>query len=250
MTSVEVQWSPAGDDGSEGNAARYLVRRSNEPVSNEDDWNAAVPVRIAARAESGSIVAQVNDLPFNSTGYLTVRALDNTGNIGPLADSLAYAVTFSQKVFQNLGDSMEGMEAKEPWGLENTRDADSSFSDSPNGFYGNNLNITLALPDFNLRGNNFIFSFDHKYELETAFDFGYVEISLDSGATWKLMASFTGTADWQNTKIDLRNFVGVDSEHFKIRFRVTTDGSIAKDGWFVDNTVIHAPMAENPLIIQ
>jgi subtilisin family serine protease len=240
LMTIQLQWSPAGDDGDEGSAARYVVRRSTQQVSNESGWQAAIPVKMAMRPGLNLVVAEIQELPFNSVGFLTVRAVDNVGNQGAFAVSVPFAVVPATKIYQNAANSMDGLEATGSWGLQNLPDADSAFSDSPSGPYGNDLKISLTFPQVNRTGNGYILSFDQKYQLEDTFDLGYVEISDDLGVTWKQMASYTGLTDWRNTRIDLRNFLSEDSKQFRIRLRMATDGSIAKEGWFIDNIAVYA----------
>ncbi|MFT7525857.1 MAG: bacillolysin [Arenicella sp.] len=107
---------------------------------------------------------------------------------------------------------------------------------------------------------NSFFRFDHKYDLESGFDGGVIEYSIDDGSNWldaeSLMtgraydgvlsndfenplggrAAFSGTqSDYTTTQLDLSSLVG---ETAKFRFRVGTDSSEAATGWHVDDVEV------------
>ncbi len=109
-------------------------------------------------------------------------------------------------------------------------------------------------------------------KLEGDYDFGYIEYSTDGGGTWLAFpansyqgsgaysdlrfdedsypiwgtTSTTPLNDWWQLEIfDLSSFVG--QTNFKIRFRLTSDGSVLRYGWLLDNIYIGPPTA-NPLM--
>ncbi len=102
-------------------------------------------------------------------------------------------------------------------------------------------------------------SFSHKYQTESGFDGGVVEISAD-GSTWTDLGSlmiqngyndiisadfnspiggrpaFSGFfTSYIETMVDLDSFAGTD---VRFRFRMATDTSFASIGWFVDDVVV------------
>jgi len=121
-----------------------------------------------------------------------------------------------------------------------TTDAHSgskSWTDSPAGVYPNLANVSLALsnpidlsPSINPK-----LVFWHKYQLETDWDYGRLEISTDNGTTWTHLASFTGVYDWQREQLDLSAY---KTDNVKIRFRLESDSRIAYDGWYIDDVRI------------
>lgn len=74
------------------------------------------------------------------------------------------------------------------WGLTTARFASPtrSATDSPGAFYTNNTDTALTMAgSVSLAGTTQpALSFFHQYALESGYDFGRVEISLDGGATW------------------------------------------------------------------
>ena len=140
-------------------------------------------------------------------------------------------------------DDMEGgtdnWEWGSPWGLTDlhSRSTTHSWTDSPDGSYANNadtalttqLNLWTAVKPF--------ISFWHKYALETDADYGYVEVSRDEGINWTKLAFVTGNQpDWGQVKIDLSEYAGIGN--LMIRFRLTSNASVAYDGWYIDDVEV------------
>jgi hypothetical protein len=83
--------------------------------------------------------------------------------------------------------------------------------------------------------------FWHKYQIETGWDFGYVELSTDGGQSWPYrLATVTGISPWKREQIDLTPFAG--QINVKIRFRLVTDKDVNNyDGWTIDDVSIGEP---------
>ena len=128
----------------------------------------------------------------------------------------------------------------------------NSYTDSPSGNYVANSTITMTLTNsINLTGfTNPRLTFYTKYDIENNWDYGQVEISTNNGATWiPLHGQYTnpGTGsfqpngeplydgtntNWVREEISLSSYI---SSQFKIRFELKTDGTVQKDGWYVDD---------------
>jgi subtilisin family serine protease len=116
-----------------------------------------------------------------------------------------------------------------------------SVSTSPSGVYAPNLDISLTSKygvDLS-QTNKAVLTFWTAYFIEPNKDFGYIEISADSAATWqRLNATFTGTqGSWKENSISLSNFTGPGFTDVRIRFRFISDSTQTKPlmGWFIDD---------------
>ncbi len=131
--------------------------------------------------------------------------------------------------------------AGSPWGIATgaSNAGTHSFTDSPAGDYAHNMNtsLTLATPLNFTSAANPVLSFSHKYATETGYDYCYVEISTDGGAVWTQLATYNGSlAAWTPVSINLGAYAGQAS--VKLRFRFTSDHSVALDGWYLDDITI------------
>ncbi|HJW28642.1 MAG TPA: hypothetical protein VJ508_05250, partial [Saprospiraceae bacterium] len=130
------------------------------------------------------------------------------------------------------------------WALTtaDARSATHSITDSPSGNYPPSANSTITLANpIDLSGaTSPVLSFWHKYWLESYYfgpDYGYVEVSQDSGLTWTQVTSFTGSvASWTNVLLDLTPY---KSKPVLLRFRlVDNPGYGQADGWYIDDVEI------------
>jgi subtilisin family serine protease len=240
LTSVKLAWAPAGDDGDVGQARRYDVRYSEEPLT-EANWATAKAVTVVMDAEFDAplVAGTIEGFAFNSTGYLAMKAVDNVGNVGELSESVAFETREVQVVARNDAESLDGAVFDAPWGLE-AGAAGQAFSDSPAAQYVDDLNIALTLPAMTAPSSMVTLAFDTAYDLESGYDYGIVEITVDGGTTWRELERFTGTSAWGTKMYDLSAVLGTATT-FQLRLKLTTDYSITRDGWKVDNIIVYAP---------
>ncbi len=136
------------------------------------------------------------------------------------------------------------------WGL--TRSSSSSqmnsWTDSPDGLYPDNANISLASPAIDLRGfKKARLSFWHRYDLESDGDFGQVWATSDRGGSLTFLTRFTGrAARWREANVDLSALAG--KPEVKIYFQLVSNGGNRRDGWYLDDVEVSAvrePIRQN-----
>ena len=118
----------------------------------------------------------------------------------------------------------------------------------------NDTHAQLTAP-FDLRQlNPATLEFDAWYDLEADFDFAYLSVSTDQGATWRVLSphlwssgdygpGFTGSSadaadtssSWIHETISLDNYVG---QEIVLRFHVLTDFESVGSGFAIDNIAI------------
>ena len=139
--------------------------------------------------------------------------------------------------------STAGWTGDPPWGITNllSYSPSHSWSDSPGGNYLNNMNKALTTPILDLsavretRLSGWIY-----YDLESGWDYLYVEYSLNGGLTWvqKPIVSFTGKNEaWKQFVIDTP-FLDHQPD-VQIRFRLLTDSSVTFDGVYLDDLALN-----------
>ena len=128
----------------------------------------------------------------------------------------------------------------------------TSFTDSKTGNYVNGATVTMTLKnaiDLSTHENPRL-SFWTKFDIESGWDYGQVEVSTNNGSTFTPLAgnyttpgsgSFQPNGEplydgiqtsWVNEVMDLSNY---NSNQVKLRFELKTDGSVNNDGWYVDD---------------
>jgi hypothetical protein len=141
--------------------------------------------------------------------------------------------------FDDNASSFSNWSTNGTWNITTAQfnSAPSSFTDSPGGNYGNNINTSMTLSAaINVSSNPVVYlSFWHRYATEAGYDFCYVEVSSNNGATWQQVKSYNGNmTSWTQQTFDITTFAGATTQ-LKIRFRLTSDGGVTGDGWYVDD---------------
>jgi hypothetical protein len=131
----------------------------------------------------------------------------------------------------------------------------TSFTDSKTGNYLSNATVTMTLTnaiDLSVHQNPKL-TFWTKYDIESNYDYGQIEVSTNNGSTWiPLQGLYTepGTGSFQpngeplydglktNWVKEEISLAGYNSNQVKLRFELKTDGSLVKDGWYVDDIAI------------
>ncbi len=126
------------------------------------------------------------------------------------------------------------------WGWSGTyaHSPTHAIADSPLS-YGNNWSTSMAtVAAYPATG----FAFWHRYDFESGYDYGRVQISADGGA-WTTLASFTDrNTTWTRQEYDLTAYAGQD---LRFRFLLETDASVTADGWHIDDVEILGAATDN-----
>lgn len=135
------------------------------------------------------------------------------------------------------------------WGLttEEKRAGNYSFTDTPyRNYYINSDFMSYIGTPFDLTPfASAELSFFHKYEIEPGYDYGYLMLSGDGGATWDSAASYTGFQnDWVYVEYDLASYL--TSSQFLFGFRLGSDALRTYKGWFIDDLMLVGLPAKAP----
>jgi leucyl aminopeptidase len=126
------------------------------------------------------------------------------------------------------------------WGLSTSQSYSPShaLTESPNGNYGNNLEISVNLNQFSLETATMAeISFWTKYELESNYDYTYLEISTN-GSNWTTLETYNGNQNsWVQKTYSLEDYLG--ESYVLIRFRFDSDSYVTDDGMYIDDFEIY-----------
>ena len=247
--SARLAWIAPGDDGTEGRASRYVVKMATSPIvdgsagGGEISFNDAPQVPTQAPAAAGSPETLDVGLPPASEErrlYFAIKAFDNVGNASPMATTRVTIPPLSGIVFEDDGENGLGQWTPEgSWGLQAEDGRGQVFADSPYGAYDNNVNASLtsrAIDLTNVAEPRLYIELRH--ELESGFDHLHVEaarIHPDGSESWQQLEKLSGSSDWKGLLFELGNQAGGPA---KLRLRLTTDGSVTRDGVFIDRVLV------------
>lgn len=109
--------------------------------------------------------------------------------------------------------------------------------------YYDGADWSVVSPSFSLAGKtSATLSFYNKYKTESGYDFSRVEISTNGGTSWTSLRSVsgqsTGYPSWAQVTLNLNSYVG--NSNCKLRFRFTSDSSVADWGVALDQILLTA----------
>ncbi|RLQ98299.1 S8 family peptidase [Falsibacillus albus] len=117
-------------------------------------------------------------------------------------------------------------------GPGNAVSGEKVYGTNLDGNYDNSGNMTLLMPPVDLPDGESYLQFKQWYELERNYDYGHVFISTDM-ENWTQALRVNGTTDgWVDGEVDLSQYAG---QRIYIAFNVTTDSSVVKQGWYLDD---------------
>ncbi len=132
----------------------------------------------------------------------------------------------------DFAGGMSGWTTDDSWAVVDI-DGRRAMHESPAGSYGNGADyvVTRTAPIPLGDAEMVAVEVTHRYEIESGYDDGYLEVSLDGGP-WEPALSVTGTnTSWHTTT---GAFAAAGAHDARIRLRFTTDGSVVRDGWYVE----------------
>ena len=139
------------------------------------------------------------------------------------------AESWGEPYFSDDMESAVMWNADVPWAttIAESHSASTAWTDSPGTYYEplSDVSLTLTDPLDLSSATQPQLVFWHKYQIETDFDLGAVEISTDGGVGWDLLHEVTGISSWKREQLDLTGYAG--QGNVLLRFRLITDKTIA-----------------------
>ncbi|MDA3839235.1 MAG: choice-of-anchor J domain-containing protein [Candidatus Delongbacteria bacterium] len=141
------------------------------------------------------------------------------------------------------------------WGIVEEGEFHSTshaLTESPGGDYLSDeiTTATLAVPLDLSSSFGADMSFWCKYEIEAGFDYMYLDVTIDNGASWSTLTFWDGEGvDWHEENFNLDPYIMYSG--FNLRFRWVSDGGLEMNGMYIDDIKIdsyHSPQPTGPLI--
>nr|WP_026583445.1 S8 family peptidase [Bacillus sp. J33] len=148
--------------------------------------------------------------------------------------SIGYSQDFES---QPAGWTSYGPENSWEWGVPasgpgNAASGEKVYATNLGGNYANRANMNLQMPPIDLPEGNAYLQFKQWHELENRYDYGHVFVSTDM-ENWEQVLRVNGTTTgWIDGEVDLSSYAG---QRIYVAFNVTTDGSVLKQGWYLDD---------------
>ena len=121
-------------------------------------------------------------------------------------------------------------------GPDTVPDGNGCLATNLAGFYANDSNIRALSPSIPIPAASYVeLSFTEWFQLESDYDFGWVEIK--QGSTYYSVDARSGTSggQWRETSIDVTRWQG---NSIQVVFHLTSDASVPALGWYLDCAAI------------
>ncbi|NYE03934.1 bacillopeptidase F (M6 metalloprotease family) [Bacillus niacini] len=103
------------------------------------------------------------------------------------------------------------------------------------GTYDSRANMSLRMPPIDLPEGRSYLQFKQWYNLERNYDYGHVYVSTDN-VNWVQKLRVNNLSNgWIDGEVDLSEYAG---QRIYVAFNVRTDGSVVRDGWYLDDVRI------------
>lgn len=204
------------------------------------------------------LVIKIAQNAINGSKHKIVANISINGQV-LIKDTTILLIGQPSQIFaDNFENGTSNWQLMNTWGLVSSayHSPNYSMTDSPSGNYPNNAN-TYIISTGNIdliNSNAATLEFWTKWDIEAGWDFAQVKVSTNNGSTWiPLQGKFTspgagkgaqpagepgydGTqSTWVKEEMDLSSFI---DNQIKIQFLLKSDGSVQKDGWYLDDIVI------------
>lgn len=179
--------------------------------------------------------AQENDKPNFPKGLVLPQFQEKIPVMGESIQTIIYSETFE------TGGSLWSKTGS--WAIGNPTSGPNSGYNSVNcaatNLSGNYLNSaddwfispTISIPVIGT-ATQITLSFREWFETESTYDVGHVKISTNNGSTWTTIDTRSGSSNWREKQINITTY---ENKQIKLGFHFTSDGSVTKLGWYIDN---------------
>ena len=122
--------------------------------------------------------------------------------------------------------------------LNSAGSGSKAYTTNPNGNYASNKQAQLVSPCYDLTTvSSPVLKFSMAYQIEEDWDYLYLEYTINKGATWNNLATYTGNnATLSAYEFDLESFANASSIIFRYRF--VTDTYVEEEGVVLDDFII------------
>ncbi len=227
---------------------------TDEPATSVVRYGASTPPGTAVSSEglTTSHTLSLEGLASSTRYYFEVTSADGAGN--PATDDSGgdyytfttdtFIIVFVDDMESGAGSWVHGGSSDE-WelgtptaiGPSAPHSGDNCWGTDLDNTYDDGANAALVTGPMILEPGT-RFSFWHWYNFESGYDYGYIEINADGTDDWvnitpgdRINGSSGG---WIEETLDLSSYSGTAS----IRFRYTSDSSVAYAGWYIDDISI------------
>ncbi|MCX8057326.1 MAG: M14 family zinc carboxypeptidase [Ignavibacteria bacterium] len=237
-------------------------------ISNANFFFDTLLSRSSKSNQTNPVLIKISNTVQNGSKHRVVAKISLNGTV-LISDTTTILVGQPTVIVSdNFESGLSNWQTTNTWGLTQTQyySPNNSLTDSPSGNYPNNANTYVNLNTLIdlTQSNAATLEFWTKWDIETGWDFAQVRISTNNGSTWiPLRGKYTkngsgkgvqpanepgydGTqTTWVKEEMDLTPYLG---KILRLQFLLKSDGSVQKDGWYIDDVTVKSYQVTSGLI--
>jgi subtilisin family serine protease len=235
------------------------------PIANAQVRVSGAPITPAASDSTGYYI--INNIPGGSS-YTILASAPGFGSgsvtlLVPVNDTVT--ADFSLQILESFEADDGGWAGDGSWEWGEPTSGPNAAYNGVNvwatvlaGNYPDNADDSLVTPYYTIDSNDATFTFYQWFSFENSWDGGNLSISTNNGTTWEILTPDGGYPDDQITGLDGQPGYTSDSGDWvqaifpvgeyigravKFMFRLGTDGSVVRAGWYLDAVVLNGGTA-------
>lgn len=225
----------------DASSAAQLYGQVRDAGTGQSIPNAVLSINqsFAASKADGSyqqwVMPGTHDLSVEAAGYSTHTIDDIQLTAGSAQQFDVWLQPFCDLAADDFEAGVGQWNAEGDWALSNESSVSGThaWTTAPFSNYGNNLNISLTSPVYDLSGvDDLSLNYQSRCETEAGYDYGYTEIRFDGGS-WQAVNQCDNESTWGAVNLPLS--LPAQANNIQVRFRLSTDQSVNASGWFVDD---------------
>jgi bacillopeptidase F len=224
----------------------------------DGSWSSVAAVRSSGDYKNGTYVASIPGEAISGSELVYKwKAIDFGGNevVSEYTITVLPGITVGyEQNFENNPDGWTsyGEANTWEWGVPTSGpgaafSGEKVYATTLAGTYQSRANMSLQMPPIDLPEGSSYLQFKQWYNLERNYDFGHVFVSTDA-VNWVQKLRVNNLSNgWIDGEVDLSEYAG---QRIYVSFNVTTDGSVVRDGWYLDDvrlsdTALVSPVQAN-----
>ena len=227
-----------------------------EYQKNNGQWETVEATRVSGDYKDGVYEAVIpgSDIQVGTLVYRW-KAVDFAGNetvSDPYEIEVRPGITVGyENDFESNVDGWTSFGQNDVWqwgvptsGPNEAFSGEKVFATNLEGNYPNSANMSLMMPPIDVpeEGNTYL-QFKQWYELERNWDYAHVFVSYDRENWTQLLRITDNSNGWIDGQVDLSSYAG---ERIYVAFNLTTDGSVQRQGWYIDDVKLSDTPIESP----
>jgi photosystem II stability/assembly factor-like uncharacterized protein len=184
------------------------------------------------------LTSESDEYPENNTDTVSISEIIPQNTASETNDLKTFEVSGEDNWVVKGDQDVWSIAVPNGTALNSAGSGSKAYTTNPNGNYASNKQAQLVSPCYDLTTvSSPVLKFSLAYQIEEDWDYLYLEYTINKGATWNNLATYTGNnATLSAYEFNLESFANASSIIFRYRF--VTDTYVEEEGVVLDDFII------------